>query len=369
MQRLMPVSSGDAREWLSDDASWRSLLHRQALESMTRVAAVAAYVASVVPGCLPDRVVRTTRFTRGENHAVYRVSYLDADDVERTVVVRISSAGSDADRAGATREVAVLRRVGGHSSPQLLDFQARGPIAGAPVMCLEHVEGRHEPLDEASAEQLTDLGRVVRRTHELPAQDLAAVLNAPVDLVSYVTGRLHSMIDRTSLIRDPLPLAVQAQCADQATWARRAADNLRAPGNQSALRLLHGDVSPGNVLWTPQPVLIDWEYARLGDPADEIGYLFGQNDLRSDQRRSFWHGYLEGMDEASCSQVVERAAQWEPLTLFGSALYWIDLWSRRTAAQTHGHVDPSVPKEPGYYLSFATRYLDRCDQIRQRQDA
>jgi aminoglycoside phosphotransferase (APT) family kinase protein len=333
---------------------------------MMIVAAVAAYVASVVPGCLPDRVMATTRFTAGENHAVYRVLYLDADDVERKVVVRVSNADSEAARARASREVAVLERVGGHSGPRLLDFQAHGPIAGTPVMCMEHVEGAHESLDAASAERLSDLGRVVRQTHELPVQDLADVLNGPRDLSGYVNGRLQSMLDRMSLIRDPLPLPVQTQCADQAMWARQTAGTLHAPEDPGALRLLHGDVSPGNVLWTPQPVLIDWEYARLGDPADEIGYLFGQNDLRPDQRQSFWRGYSQDLDAASRSRIVERAAQWEPLTLFGSALYWIDLWLRRVTADAHGHADPSAPKEPAYYLGFATRYLDRCDQIRQR---
>ena len=51
------------------------------------------------------------------------------------------------------------------------------------------------------------------------------------------------------------------------------------------LALLHGDIGPGNVLWGPDPVLIDWEYTRLGDPADEIAYLFDQNALTEPQRQ------------------------------------------------------------------------------------
>ena len=36
---------------------------------------------------------------------------------------------------------------------------------------------------------------------------------------------------------------------------------------------------PADLLWDAEPILIDWEYARLGDPADEIAYTFTQNAL------------------------------------------------------------------------------------------
>lgn len=34
-------------------------------------------------------------------------------------------------------------------------------------------------------------------------------------------------------------------------------------------------------------MLIDWEFARLGDPADEIGSMFGQHELSEPQRQAF----------------------------------------------------------------------------------
>ena len=59
------------------------------------------------------------------------------------------------------------------------------------------------------------------------------------------------------------------------------------------LALLHGDIASGNILWSPDPGLIDWEYTRLGDPADEIAYLFDQNGLTPPRRQAFWRGYRE----------------------------------------------------------------------------
>lgn len=226
-------------------------------------------------------------------------------------------------------------------------------------MCLEHVDGTFEPLDTASPDRLAHLGAAVQRTHAIPVDDLAPVLHAPPDLSTYVENRGQSMLARMPLVRDTLPEAVQRRFRDVAAWAEQTTDQLRRADDPGSPVLLHGDVSSGNVLWTPQPVLIDWEYARIGDPADEIGYVFGQNALRPDQREGFWRGYGRGLEPASLARVVERAASWEPLTLFGSALYWVDLWSRRVRADASSSVDSSAPKEPSYYLDHATRYLDR----------
>lgn len=84
-------------------------------------------------------------------------------------------------------------------------------------------------------------------------------------------------------------------------------------GCTEALVLHHGDLGPGNILW-PGPVLIDWEYTRLGDAADEIAYVFDQNGLTPLQRDAFWRGYRP------TESVPGRVPWWEPVTLLGSAL-------------------------------------------------
>jgi aminoglycoside phosphotransferase (APT) family kinase protein len=332
-------------------------------ESGSKVAEVNKYVRAVVKGCTQIRA--TTPVDRGENHVVYRVSYLDSLDVERDVVVRISNADGELDRRQAEREAAVLSHLRGAVSPRLLDFDPDpAAFAGRAVMCLEYIDGGFEPLETAPPGRLIELGSIVRRTHRTPIDSLTPVLGEVPKPQEYVDARLDSMLARMSLVRDPLPESMQTMFDDAARWAKGAAAQLRVSVHQDALVLLHGDVSAGNIMWTPGPVLIDWEYARIGDAADEIGYLFGQNALRSSQRNGFWRGYGDGLDRASIARIVGRAAMWEPLTLFGSALYWIELWSRRIRAHVSGTVDPSAPKEPAYYVDYAARYLSRCDRTR-----
>src|SRR5205807_5286964 len=123
-------------------------------------------------------------------------------------------------------------------------------------------------------------------------------------------------------IRDPLPAATQDQLHVAAESVRhllvapREAEMFRS---EEPLALLHGDIGPGNILWGPDPVLIDWEFARVGDPADEVAYLFDQNGLTQTQRDAFWHGYAGAEDvQPQASHLRARVDWWERVTLLGS---------------------------------------------------
>jgi thiamine kinase-like enzyme len=134
------------------------------------------------------------------------------------------------------------------------------------------------------------------------------------------------------------------------------------------LVLVHGEIAPGNILWAPDPVLIDWEYARLGDPADEVAYLFDQNGLALDQREAFWRGYRDGVSSQSwLEHLTDRVDFWEPVALLGSTLWWVERWVRRTDADAAGTVDPDVPRENGYYFDNINRRLDRLEKLIVRQ--
>ena len=327
------------------------------------------YVSAAV-GCPPDRITAATRFEDGNRHAVYKVSYLDPAGAAEDVVVRISYGGGPADCAQAEREARVLEKAGGVAAPMLYDFHCASPWFETPSMCMQFVAGEVRELSSAPPAEIERLGSVMAWVHGLPVEDLVDLTSNPSNLVSYAARRLQSIISTLAWVCDPLPAEVQARLRGAANSVQRSWE--RASNDQSfrtgtALELLHGDPGPGNILWGPGPVLIDWEYARLGDPADEIAYLFDQNDLSPGQREAFWLGYRQGSStQAPLGHVAARVAWWEPVALLGSALWWVERWVRRAAADASGSDDPDVQRGPGYYADHVIRRLDRLERLLDR---
>jgi aminoglycoside phosphotransferase (APT) family kinase protein len=327
------------------------------------------YVSAAV-GCSSDRITAVSRFQDGNRHAVYKVSYLSPGGTIDDLVVRVSFGGAPADCAQAEREARVLKRAGGTAAPMLYDFRPNSQWFETPTMCMEFVQGQEKELRSATPAEIERLGSVVAWVHDLPVDDLVDGSSEPGNLVSYAEGRLQSIISTLVWARDPLPPPFQARLrraanSVQRSWERARCDESFSTG--AALALLHGDPGPGNVLWGPGPILIDWEYARLGDPADEIAYLLDQNDLSPEQREAFWRGYQEGVrTQEPLAHLTDRVDWWEPVTLLGSALWWVERWVRRAAADAAGAFDPEVHRGSGYYADHAIRRLDRLERLLDR---
>jgi aminoglycoside phosphotransferase (APT) family kinase protein len=324
------------------------------------------YVSAVV-GCSPDYITAASRFQDGNRHAVYKVSYLDPTGATENLVVRVSYGGGPAECALAEREARALKKAGGIAGPLLYDFRCTSPWFDTPSMCMQFVPGQQKELTSATPAEIERLGSVVAWVHGRPVDDLVDGSSKPGNLVSYAEGRLQSIISTLVWARDPLPAVIQARLRSAAnsvqdSWERARDDQSFSTG--ATLALLHGDPAHGNVLWGQGPVLIDWEYARVGDPADEIAYLFDQNGLSPGQRESFWRGYREVVsDQASLGHVADRVDWWEPVTLLGSALWWVERWVRRAAADAAGTVDPDAPRELGYYADHVIGRVDRLERL------
>jgi aminoglycoside phosphotransferase (APT) family kinase protein len=325
------------------------------------------YVSAVV-GCPPGRITAASRFPDGNRHAVYKVSYRASGGVTKDLVVRVSFGGGPDLCGQAQREATVLQKVGGTAAPLLFDFRCTSTWFRAPTMCTEFIEGRQTDLGSAALADIEQVGAVVARLHRRPTEDLAEVMYEGGDLSTYAEGRLGSILSTMMWVRHPLPAEAQGALRKAANSVQKSWDSARHTpcfASGAPLALLHGDIAPGNILWRPRPVLIDWEYSRLGDPADEIAYLLDQNGLTPAQRAAFWLGYRQSFSgsQAMLCGVVERVEWWEPLTLLGSALWWVERWVRRAEADVAGQADPEVPREAGYYADNVSRRLDRLASL------
>jgi aminoglycoside phosphotransferase (APT) family kinase protein len=327
----------------------------------SRELVVRAYVCRAIAECSADRIISVDRLVPGENNAVYKVAYRGRQGEVNQVLVRLAPRGA-AGRLRAEREAQVLEKVGGLAGPRLYDFSAEVPGFDRPVMCLEFVRGDQADLTEVGPEDFERLGRLVQWLHAQPVDDLRDWAPSGMGLSAYVQQRWRDhLASRLGAIRDPLPFRLQEQLKAAVTVVAGAVEELEGLSSvgDDRLVLLHADISGANLLWVPEPVLIDWEYARLGDPADEVAYLFTQNKLPEPQQDVFWRGYSEGLTDGQIRSLAQRVSHWEPITLLGSVLWWLDAWSRAEAASVMGHNDPFLAREPDYYLEQAVARLDR----------
>jgi Ser/Thr protein kinase RdoA (MazF antagonist) len=83
-----------------------------------------------------------------------------------------------------------------------------------------------------------------------------------------------------------------------------------------AFRRLHGDLWSANVLWDADaPSLVDWEYSRQGDPAEDLAYLFVM-DAAPD---AVMHAVVRGYDDPL---VAARIDAWLPLVALVAAVWY-----------------------------------------------
>jgi aminoglycoside phosphotransferase (APT) family kinase protein len=283
-------------------------------------------------------------------------------------VVRVSLDNDPDNCAAAEREAAVLHTVQGVAGPLLYDFGCMSRWFTTPAICMQFLSGHQREMPSATPADIELLGSLVGWVHARPIDDLLESFGPSRSIASYAEQRLKSIISGLAWVRDPLPVPMQSRIDAIATSLEQGWNDWRDAEcftANDALALLHGDPGPGNNLWGPNPLFIDWECARLGDPADEIAYLYDQNGLDTQQRTAFWRGCQRSAGMAAgLEHLAIRIAWWEPVTLLGSTLWWVELWVRRIGACDAGKIDSGAPKEPEYYLDHIVDRLHRLNRLR-----
>lgn len=235
-----------------------------------------------------DRATAIEFLDRGVVNSNYRVTTVGPDGQPATpLLLRLSRS-----LAGADREAALAGRLA-----EVLPGLVARPVAALredrpephAARLLEWIEGT--PLDEAApggdAPELLpaarDLGHALRRLHAVrfdrygrltPALEVAVPRSgepASDTFFGELAGRIHVRLENPAHGLDPE--RVEGLEALLGRLATRVGD---VPG---AASLVHGDLSPGNILLRREgPVwrlagLIDWEMARASAPAADVASL------------------------------------------------------------------------------------------------
>jgi len=129
-------------------------------------------------------------------------------------------------------------------------------VSGRTLQSLASEPGQRQPARDLFVDAVADI-------HATPLAGLTAALSVAADWDTY----LDSVVE--------LYLRAERDVADSSPVLRYAAGVLRTHRPPPVpFALVHGDCQPGNMLVQPgcRPVTIDWEFARLGDPREDLGY-------------------------------------------------------------------------------------------------
>ena len=186
------------------------------------------------------------------------------------------------DHDALAREVAALTQVAGAPwAPALIGH-------GPGWMRLTRLPGAPRAISAVAEQEARRLGVVLRTAHETRRARHGGLWTWEAQAATLGEyRRLRAQDTERALEGGP--------DAGLARRALAAADGIEC--GEIPFRMLHGDLVEANVVWGPDgPGLVDWEFSRMGDPAEDLAYLIEANALPQPVAEGVLEGYgLPGM--------------------------------------------------------------------------
>lgn len=184
-------------------------------------------------------------------------------------------------------------------------FESTGEILGQPFFVMDYIDSPmssdERSMDEATAAAFV---RALANLHKLdPAAHLPAV--DPAQATHIQIERWRTVARSAGGSRVPLLDAAEM-------WLHQ-----HVPPT-ARLALVHGDAGPGNVLVADGEVLAltDWEFAHVGDPAEDWSFCLSMRGSRT-MSRAAWLALFER--EAGVRMSEQFWEYWEAFNLFKGA--------------------------------------------------
>jgi aminoglycoside phosphotransferase (APT) family kinase protein len=215
------------------------------------------------------------------------------------------------DPPSLAREALGLRRAAGLDiAPRLLATQ-RG------VIVTELLDGTERVLATMRRSDAHELGSTVRRLHERRRGATGGRPEWPTRARSLASYRRLRASDTLAAAGPDRRLAERVVAA---------LPPLKAASVRRPFRLLHGDLVAANIIWSPAPRLVDFEFWRMGDPAEDLAYLIELNALPPALVAAILDGYANG-------RVAERVDSWRALCALDAGLWYRNAGQPERAAE------------------------------------
>jgi aminoglycoside phosphotransferase (APT) family kinase protein len=228
------------------------------------------FLADVAPG-RGARVVSYQPISGGYSRISARASVRWADDSEETFILRGDPpAGSGvfvSDRDAEWELLRALPELGSVATAATRWYDSSGDHLGAKCIVMDCADATPLQAKLADSDDLGPLSDlfvdIVAAIHGSRLDPLPKSMSRPSNWTSYLDGVLATY-DRVAAAHPSV-----APVLAQVTWW--AAEHRPPP---VPLALVHGDCQPSNVLVSEShpPIVIDWEFAHIGDPREDLGY-------------------------------------------------------------------------------------------------
>jgi aminoglycoside phosphotransferase (APT) family kinase protein len=198
----------------------------------------------------------------------FDAAWANGRTVPSILLSQVAGKHVDSDTAA---EFAVLRALNGTDvrSPDALLLDASGEITGSPSIVLERMPGKASAVDFLAERDMAkgkslsvDLARATADLHRFDITGADIAFDA-ADPVGKQVESWHESFRENRLEPHPVLDWLFGWLRDHAPRPVRHA-------------LVHGDLRPGNFLYEGDRVtaLLDWEMAHVGDPAEDIGWIY-----------------------------------------------------------------------------------------------
>jgi aminoglycoside phosphotransferase (APT) family kinase protein len=254
---------------------------------------------------VPTRILDVRRLSVGHSRAMHRV---ETDG--GTFVVRVEQGGVFGSTSG--EEFGIMRGLAdaGYPVAPARWYEPTGEVLGQPFFVMDFVAG-DELADERAMDEST-AADFVRVLADLHAVDWAAAGIDPEIVPDPPSEATHLQIERWAGIYraaapTPIPLLEES-----AAWLHRYAPSLER------VSVVHGDAGPGNVVQANGSIVAvtDWEFAHLGDPAEDWSFCLAMRGARTMPRET----WLALFDRVAGVRLDDATwTYWEAFNLFKGA--------------------------------------------------
>jgi aminoglycoside phosphotransferase (APT) family kinase protein len=314
------------------------------------------FLADVAPA-LDARVTSCRPISGGYSRVTAVADVECSDGTQQRLVLRsdppVGKTVFDSDRDDEWALLTSLAEVDALSIPRPRWYDATGEAFGTKTIVMDHVVGTPLQLtlgaDDVAAR--TVYLEIAAALHRIPLDVLPSTMPRPASWEAYIDGAIDIYDHAERELADSSPVIRYV-----VAWLRTH----RPP--PVPLGVVHGDFQPGNILVGDghPPVVIDWEFTRIGDPREDIGYYSGSplpNSLYRADPDGFLAEYRELMGYSE-EQVNREVVDY--FFVLGMALLFVQMMRGADSLARGGRPGVMAMFLINSLSYFHDRYLEIC---------